>query len=165
METLEQARDTIIKELTSDDSEVRGEYLKHFEADAKRFADSMAQAFIKWREFDNSIKDDEKRAHVSALVYIAITLNVLSMKVFLAGQTIAAGNLFLEQFVGALFPGQVDTAVVEDLIDQSFGKLIPQILVDPMEDVPLESQRIQFGLMIIHFPLRGLTTCAVDPGP
>src|SRR5438045_2448298 len=94
METVEQARETIFKELTSDDSEVRGKYLKHFEADAKRFADAMAQAFIRWREFDTPIKNDEKRAHVSALIYLAITLNILSMKIFLSGQTIAAGNLF-----------------------------------------------------------------------
>jgi hypothetical protein len=94
METVDQARETIFKELTSDDSEVRGEYLKHFEGEAKGFAESMAQAFIKWRDFDNGVKGDEKRAHVSALVYIAITLHILSMKVFLAGQTVAAGNLF-----------------------------------------------------------------------
>lgn len=94
METVDQARETIFKELTSDDSEVRAEYLKHFEEAAKRFAESMAKTFIKWRDFDNGVKGDEKRAHVSALVYIAITLHVLSMKAFLAGQTVAAGNLF-----------------------------------------------------------------------
>ena len=124
METLEQARDTIIKELTSDDSEVRGEYLKHFEADAKRFADSMAQAFIKWREFDNSIKDDEKRAHVSALVYIAITLNVLSMKVFLAGQTIAAGNLFrqvLESIALALLCSGKELDVLKRFMEDHYS--------------------------------------------
>ncbi|MEK7854847.1 MAG: hypothetical protein AAB288_02070 [Acidobacteriota bacterium] len=94
METVEQARETILKELTSDDSEVREEYLKTFDGDAKAFAEFMAQAFVKWRDFDNDIKDDEKRAHVSALVYVAITLHVLSMKLFLSGHTVAAGNLF-----------------------------------------------------------------------
>ena len=49
METLEQARDTIYKELTSDDSEVRAEYLKVFEPDAKRFSEAMARAVIAWR--------------------------------------------------------------------------------------------------------------------
>jgi hypothetical protein len=94
METVEQARETIFEEITSDDLEIRGEYLKHFEAAAKVFAESMAKAFVKWREFDNGVKGDERRAHISALVYISITLHVLSMKVFLVGQTIAAGNLF-----------------------------------------------------------------------
>ncbi|MGH9958165.1 MAG: hypothetical protein ACREBC_13705 [Pyrinomonadaceae bacterium] len=94
METVEQARDTILKELISDDSEVRAEYLKQFEADAEAFADSMAQAFVRWRAFDNEVKGDEKRAHVSALVYTAITLHILSLKLFLSGHTVAAGNLF-----------------------------------------------------------------------
>lgn len=93
METVEQARETIFKELTSDDTEIRSEYLKLFEAEAKAFADPMAQAFIKWRTFDNAVEGNEKRAYVSALVYTAITLHVLSMKLFLSGQTVAAGNL------------------------------------------------------------------------
>lgn len=94
MGTVEQARETILNELTSDDSEVRSEYLKLFEADAKTFADAMAQAFMKWRTFDSEVKGNERRAHVSALVYTAITLHILSMKLFLSGQTVAAGNLF-----------------------------------------------------------------------
>src|SRR5260370_16920060 len=106
METLDQARETIFRELTSDDSEVRGEYLKLFEAEAKVFADSMAQAFIKWRAFDSSFKGDEKRAHISALVYTAITLHILSMKLFLSGQTIAAGNLF-RQVIEIIAPALV----------------------------------------------------------
>jgi len=94
METVEQARDTILKELISEDPEVRAEYLKRFEADTKAFADSMAQAFVRWRSFDNEVKGDERRAHVSALVYTAITLHVQSLKLFLSGYTVAAGNLF-----------------------------------------------------------------------
>jgi hypothetical protein len=94
METVDQVQATIFGEITLDDSEVRGEYIKHFEQAAKGFAVSMAKAFMKWRSFDNDIKGDERRAHVSALVYVAITLHVSSMKVFLVGQTVAAGNLF-----------------------------------------------------------------------
>lgn len=93
METLDQAQAAIFREITSDDSEVRGEYLKHFEGAAKGFAVSMAEAFMKWHDFDNDVKGDGRRAYVSALVYVAITLHVSSMKGFLAGQTVAAGNL------------------------------------------------------------------------
>src|SRR3989339_1710653 len=94
METVEQMRKTILKELTSDDSDVRDEYLNLFEGDAKLFADSMAQTFVKWRSFDNEVKGDEKRAYVSALIYTAIIQHILSLKLFLSGHTIAAGNLF-----------------------------------------------------------------------
>ncbi len=124
METLEQARDTILKELFSDDSEVRKEYLKLFESDAKAFAESMAQAFVKWREFDGSFKDDEKRAHVSALIYTGITLHVLSLKLFLSGQTIAAGNLFrqvIESIALSLLCSGKDLAVLEQFMENKYS--------------------------------------------
>lgn len=94
METVEQARSTILNELIADDPDVRGEFLKLFDADAKVFADAMAQAFVGWRALDNEVKGDERRAHVSALVHTAITLHILSLKLFLSGHTVAAGNLF-----------------------------------------------------------------------
>lgn len=124
METLEQARNTIFTELTSDDSEVRQEYLKRFGADAKAFAESMAQAFIQWREFDNGVNGDEKRGHVSALVYIAITLNILSMKVVLSGNTVAAGNLFrqvIESIALALLCSGKELDVLKRFMDDKYS--------------------------------------------
>lgn len=94
METVEQARATILKELISDDQEVRAEFMKLFDPDAKGFAGAMAQAFVGWRSLDSEVKGDERRAHVSALVHTAITLHILSLKLLLSGQTVAAGNLF-----------------------------------------------------------------------
>lgn len=93
METQQQAESAILEQLTSDDSSVRKEYLEHFAEDTKVFSALMGHAFVEWRAFDANIKDDEERAHVSALVHTAITLHVLSLKLLLSGQTIAAGNL------------------------------------------------------------------------
>ena len=76
METLEQARDTIYKELVSTDSEVRAEYLKLFELDTKRFSGAMAAAVLAWRPLDSAAKD-ERRGYVAALCYAAITLHVV----------------------------------------------------------------------------------------
>jgi hypothetical protein len=124
METVEQARETILKELTSDDSEVRSDYLKLFEADAKTFADAMAQAFMRWRTFDNEVKGNEKRAHVSALVYTAITLHILSLKLFLSGQTVAAGNLFrqvIESIALALLCSVKDLDVLKRFMEDKYS--------------------------------------------
>lgn len=93
METLQQARDTIYKELVSDDSEVRTEYLRLYDADAKRFSEAMARAVVAWSPLDNDAKD-ERRGYVAALCYAAITLHVVSFKLFLSGHIVAAGNLF-----------------------------------------------------------------------
>lgn len=124
MESIEEARTTILKELTSDDSEVRAEYLKLFEGHAKTFADSMAQAFVKWRSFDNDVKGNDKRAHVSALVYTAITLHVLSFKLFLSGHTVAAGNLFrqvLESIALALLCSGKDLDVLVRFMENKYS--------------------------------------------
>ncbi len=94
METFEEARDTILAQLTSDDPEVRAEYLEHFQADAEKFSEDMAQAFMKWRSLDADLQDDEKQAYISAQVYLAITLHIISMKLFLSGHIVAAGTLF-----------------------------------------------------------------------
>ena len=94
METFEDAQEKIFAELTSDDPVVRAEYLKLFTADVKIFSAAMANAFMKWRSLDADLQGDENRAYVSSLVYTAIGVHILSLKLFLSGQIVASGNLF-----------------------------------------------------------------------
>jgi transposase InsO family protein len=49
MESYEQARETIYKELTSDDAEVRSECLNLFGTELNAFSDAMAHAVLEWR--------------------------------------------------------------------------------------------------------------------
>jgi hypothetical protein len=124
METVEQAREIILKELTSDDSQVRRDYLELFEADTKVFADAMAQSFMKWRTFDSEVKGDERRAYVATLVYTAITLHISSMKLFLSGQTVAAGNLFrqvIESVALALLCSGKDFDVLKRFMEDKYS--------------------------------------------
>jgi len=93
MESIEKAQDVILKEIISDSSEVRAEYLDLFGNEVESFSRSMAQAYIKWKEFDDEINGDERRALVSAIMYSAISLNIASLSVLLSGHTVAAGNL------------------------------------------------------------------------
>jgi len=116
MEDPGQVRHTIERELTSDNSEVRAEYLKHFGAEVSSFTDAISDAFLKWRALDNEVKGNERRAHVSALVYSAITLQILSMKLFLSGCLIPAGNLqrqVLETIALALLCSGKETGVLD----------------------------------------------------
>ena len=53
----------------------------------------MAAAVLAWRDLDAGSEKEEGRAYVSALVYCAITLHLQSMKLFLSGHPVAAGNL------------------------------------------------------------------------
>ncbi|MGE0557803.1 MAG: hypothetical protein AB7E73_12580 [Burkholderiales bacterium] len=123
METLEQARETIYKELISTDSEVHAEYLKLFEADAKRFSEAMARAVVAWRPLDNESKD-EKRGYVAALSYAAISLHVVSFKLFLSGHIVAAGNLFrqvIESIALALLCSGKDLGVLDRFIADKYS--------------------------------------------
>ncbi len=105
METLEESREKILAELASDDFDVRVEYLKLFEADAQEFSTSMAQAFMKWRALDADLQGDENRAYISSLVFTAIGIHILSLKLFLSGHIVAAGNIFRQvvEFIALAF--------------------------------------------------------------
>ena len=61
-------------------------------------AQSVAAADLsplgRWRTIDDNIGKNEELALVSGLVYTGITLQIQSMKLFLSGHTVAAGNIF-----------------------------------------------------------------------
>lgn len=53
----------------------------------------MSHAFLEWRELDGQLAGDVRKGYVSAIVYCALSLHVASMKLFLSGYIIPAGNL------------------------------------------------------------------------
>ena len=78
---------------TEEDRVVRARYLEQFEAEIDEFVEGMSRAYERWRELDRGCANEPRRAHASALVYSAITLNIASMNLFLAGWLVAAGNV------------------------------------------------------------------------
>jgi hypothetical protein len=94
MESHAEARDTIYRELTSPDAEVRAEFARLFHADINNFCDAMATTVLEWRVIDAMVKDDESLGYVAALTYAAFTLHIVSFKLFLSGHIVAAGNQF-----------------------------------------------------------------------
>src|SRR4051794_40208106 len=93
MESPEQAFDKIYKELTSDDSDGRAEFLAEFGSQVKQFPSRLADCYLAWRKLDAMIAEDEKRGYVAALAYTAMTLHIVSLKELISGNIIAAGNL------------------------------------------------------------------------
>lgn len=123
METLAETQDRILTEITSDDRDVRSEYLKRFGAQAKTFSAAMAEALIVWRSIDDQVGKNERLAYVSGLVYTAITLQILSMKLLLSGQAVAAGNLFrqvLESIATALLCSSKELDVLRRFMDEKY---------------------------------------------
>ena len=105
LERMRNRREKILAELASDDSDVRAEYLKLFKADAQEFSTSMAQAFMKWRALDADVQGNGNRAYISSLVFTAIGIHILSLKLFLSGHIVAAGNIFRQvvEFIALAF--------------------------------------------------------------
>ena len=93
MESFAESKGKIIAEITSDEPDVRSSYLKRYPEQVEDFATGMANAVLAWRDLDTGSEKEEGRAYVSALVYCAITLHIQSMRLFLSGHPIAAGNL------------------------------------------------------------------------
>jgi tRNA U55 pseudouridine synthase TruB len=116
METIEEARTKILKEITSDDTNVRADYLKHFESDIEKFADAMAHAVVSWQSLHAEVKDNENLGQLSAWVITAISLHTLSMKLFVSGHIVAAGNL-LRQVVETIALALLCSAKL-DVIDK-----------------------------------------------
>lgn len=124
MESTEQAKNTIYNELTSDSSDVRGEYLALFNNEVIRFSDFMAEAYVKWEELNDALKGNERGAFVSAIAYSAISLNISSLQVLLSGHTVAAGNLMrqvCESIALALLCSGKSLNVLERFMDDKYS--------------------------------------------
>jgi hypothetical protein len=116
MDAFEEAQAKIFAEITTEDPEVRAEYLTHFESEAKEFSEAMARVMASCLEEHGNAKGNEKLIQVFALVYTAIYLHIGSMKLFLSGNTVAAGNLFrqtLETIALALLCSGKDLGILE----------------------------------------------------
>lgn len=116
MDTLQEARDKIFKEITIDDPEVRAEFLKRFGSAASEFSEIMAQVMQIWLKEHGDAQGNEKRLKVVALVFTAIHLHIGSMKLLLSGNMVASGNLFrqcLETIALALLSSGKDLTVLD----------------------------------------------------
>ncbi|ANB71931.1 hypothetical protein AYM40_05745 [Paraburkholderia phytofirmans OLGA172] len=101
MPSAEEAKRIIHSEITGSAQEATAAFLARYGQQAERFAELMAQAMMDWQAFDEEAKNNEKRGRVSSLIYCAITLHIQSMKLFLAGHLVAAGNL-MRQVIEAI---------------------------------------------------------------
>jgi hypothetical protein len=112
-----------LTELTADDPEVRASYLKHFGPQVEEFADAMAVAFVNLLSLSPIVGKDLKRTYVFLLAHLAITLHIQSLKVFLLGLQVAAGNLFrqaLESIALALLCSGKDNDVLDRFMADAY---------------------------------------------
>ena len=93
MEASKEIFDIIQNEILHENEEVRESFMNHFSRQIDKFIHEMANAIRDWKSFDDTIMGEKDKAAVSAILYSAITLNIASMKSFISGNIIAAGNL------------------------------------------------------------------------
>lgn len=63
----------ISKEVTQDDPSVRESFLKRYKGQVIKFIEEVSRAFREWEALDSITHKDEKKKHISALVFSAIT--------------------------------------------------------------------------------------------
>ena len=79
--------------ISQDNPDIRESFLSHFSFDTGKFSYDMAKAFEKWKSFDDTVKGNREKAAISGILYLAITLNISSMKLYISGNPIASGNI------------------------------------------------------------------------
>ena len=113
-------RSQIYAEITRENRSVRQEYVQAFGVEAKEFSDVMGDTLSAWLKLYESVQGDERRMKVLAIAYAAISLQIGSMKLFLSGHQIAAGNLMrqvLEAIALAFLCSGKDLGIL-DLFEQ-----------------------------------------------
>jgi hypothetical protein len=93
METYDTIRELISSETIKDNIDVRNSFLERYSSQIDEFINNMSQAFIAWRSLDSKTKNNQKKEHISALVFSSINLHIVSMKLFLSGYIVASGNI------------------------------------------------------------------------
>lgn len=124
MESFDESKRKIIVEVTSDEPDVRNSYLDRYGQQVEEFGIGMANAIIAWRDLDAGSEKEEGRAYVSAMVYCAITLHIQSMRLFLSGHPIAAGNLsrqVVEAIALSLLCSSKQLPVLQDFIKDKYS--------------------------------------------
>jgi hypothetical protein len=91
MKTIEEARSKILAELHGvEDAAIRKEFFGRYESQISEFT----TAYVNLKQLESHIDGNEERGVVCVLVYSTLMLNLLSMKLFLSGNIVAAGALF-----------------------------------------------------------------------
>lgn len=87
------AKKAIFDEITGKDAAAAAAFHARYAVECEQFAALMGEATIAWQDLAGRAGESDRTSSVSTLVYCAITLHVRSMKLFLAGHLLAAGNL------------------------------------------------------------------------
>jgi hypothetical protein len=87
------SREEMIRlELFSWDHEIPEQYRSRYREYLDQFVASMARAHRAWENFDATLQASEQRAHISSLIFGALSLHVMSTKLLVWGLLVPAGN-------------------------------------------------------------------------
>lgn len=93
MDSFEDIHKKVHNSIIQEKPEVCNSFVNQFSFDIGKFSFDMAKAFEKWKTFDDKVEGDKEKAAISGILYLAITLNITSMKLFISGNPIASGNI------------------------------------------------------------------------
>ena len=124
MESLPEAKQVIFREITGDEPEVRNNFLNRYSVQVDQFSEHMAHAIVAWRELTKKADKHDKYVFIINMVYCAISLNIQSMKLFLAGHIVAAGNLsrqIIEAISLSLLSSGKELNILDRFVDDRYS--------------------------------------------
>ncbi|MGH8563608.1 MAG: hypothetical protein ACREXW_05775 [Gammaproteobacteria bacterium] len=124
MQSIADTKSVIYSEITATAEEVTASFMARYAGEAEQFAELMAQATLAWQDLGSDFERHENIVFVANIVYCAITLHVQSMKLFLSGHIVAAGNLsrqVTEAIATALLSSGKTLKVLDRFIDDRYS--------------------------------------------
>ena len=86
-------KEIIHNELFGGFSEARKSFISHFEQEINDFIGAFLRAYDRWVWFDSKINNDERKAYISAFLYLSLNSLLNSTSLLVSGYMIPSGNL------------------------------------------------------------------------
>jgi hypothetical protein len=116
----------IMNEIVKHDCEVHDAFLNEFGEEIKEFTKHTSAAFLNWKGLESQVvqqqgvmpqNEVERRMQVLLLAFGAITLHIMSMKIFLLGLVVPAGNL-MRQVVETIALASLCSSKTTNVLDR-----------------------------------------------
>ncbi|HOE10983.1 MAG TPA: hypothetical protein PLQ35_11580 [bacterium] len=85
--------DEVMRELQSDDAEVRRSFEEEFSENIADFCKYFAESWSAFLSFQREVRNDKQRAYVACIIMSVLNNAFTSLKLFISGYSIPAGNL------------------------------------------------------------------------
>jgi len=114
----------IRNEIYTDSKEIKSQFKNSFEKEIENFIKNISMGYIAWKKFDSEIGNNEDKAHISSLLYSAISNQIVSMKLLVLGYLVPSGNIqrqIIETIAMALLSSKISLGFLARYKEQKYS--------------------------------------------